>query len=213
MKIGPDYDRAIDYIADIYRETDKPSMDGFAKDAAYDRYDPTIEDDIARVFKFILHILKPKRILEIGTSIGFSTTILAKVAKQYGGKVISVDIDPKVTENARTNFEREGVADAIEIVLGDAQEVISKFDDESFDVVFQDSAKELYAPMLDDCLRVLKRGGVLLVDDTLFPVLTPKSKWDDGDRGIDKFNHILLEHGVESTLLPIGEGCTVAVKK
>lgn len=213
MKIGPDYDRAIDYIADIYRESDKPSMDGFARDAGYEKYDPTIEDDIARVFKFILHMLKPKRILEIGTSIGFSTTILAKVAKLYGGKVTSIDIDPEVTKNARKNFEREGVADAIEIVLGNAQDVISRFDDESFDVVFQDSAKELYAPMLDDCLRVLKKGGVFLVDDTLFPVLTPESEWDEGDRGIDKFNHILLEHGVESTLLPIGEGCTVAVKK
>jgi len=212
MKVDLDYDKAIDYIAEIYGDTDQPSMDGFAKKANYPKYDLTIEDDIARMFKVLLHIIRPKRILEIGTSIGFSTTILAKVAKEYGGKVITLDIDPDVAANARKNFEREGVSDVIEIMIGDAEEIISKFDDESFDIVFQDSAKELYLPMLEESLRVLRKGGIFLIDDTLFPVLTPEDKWDKGDKGIHNFNYALLKYNVESTLLPIGEGCTVAVK-
>ncbi|MFW9921077.1 MAG: O-methyltransferase, partial [Candidatus Thorarchaeota archaeon] len=73
MQINLDYDKAIEYIAKIYEETDRPTMDEFANRAGYKKYDPTIEDDIARMFKVLLHILKPKRILEIGTSIGFST--------------------------------------------------------------------------------------------------------------------------------------------
>lgn len=213
MKVDLDYDKAIDYIAEIYDETDQPKMDSFADAADYDNYDLTIEDDIARMFKVLVELQKPKLILEIGTSIGFSTTILARAAMKYGGKVISLDIDPDVAANARKNFEREGVSEAIEIMLGDAQEIISTFEDEKFDIVFQDSAKELYLPMLEESLRVLKKGGLFLIDDTLFPVLTPESKWDEGDRGIHEFNYALLKYNVESTLLPIGEGCTIAVKR
>ena len=66
--------------------------------------------------------------------------------------------------------------------------------------------------MLEDSLRILRKGGLLLVDDTLFPVLTPEESWDDGDRGIHSFNQVLPKYKVESTLLPIGEGCTIAVK-
>jgi predicted O-methyltransferase YrrM len=204
--------KAWDYIDEIYQEKDRPRMKDFINAAGVDAFGPTIEDELARLFKLLLNVVRPKRVLEIGMSIGFSTTHLALVAKRFGGTVTTIEIDESIVADARRAFERGGVSGIIEIIIGDAKEVISEMDSESFDVVFQDSTKTLYPVMLEDCIRVLKPGGLFLVDDTLFPVIRPPSEWTEGDRAIDKFNRDLLEYNVESTILPIGEGCTIAVK-
>ena len=145
-------------------------------------------------------------------SIGFSTTSLALAAKKYGGTVTTIEINESIVEAARKAFEREGVSDIIEIVVGDAKDVVDEMESETFDVVFQDASKRLYPVMLKDCIRILKKGGLLLVDDTLFPVIRNQNDWSESDRAIDQFNRELLKLDVISTILPIGEGCTIAVK-
>lgn len=199
-------------MKELYKGREGPTMIDFEERAKNISYGPIIEDDIARLFKVLLHVTKAKRVLEIGTSIGFSTTILASVVKQYGGRVTTIDVDPKIIEEARRNFDREGVSDVIDIKIGKGEEVLKQLEDESFDIVFQDSSKQGYPLMLNDCLRVLRKGGLLLVDDTLWPAAHPKKEWDDSVKGIHEFNRKLLEANVESAVLTIGEGCTVAVK-
>jgi predicted O-methyltransferase YrrM len=204
--------KAVKYIEEIYSEKKERSLNEFIRMSGVEDFDPLIEDDIARLFSVLVTLTRPKRILEIGTSIGFSTTILAKAMEEWGGRVISLEIDAEVAKNAIANFKREGVKDSIDVVIGNADETIRDFEDDSFDIVFQDSSKRLYPVMLDECLRVLKPGGLLLVDDTLFPVINPKEEWTDSDEAIHRFNKRLLERSVISTILPIGEGCTIAVK-
>ncbi|TFG06987.1 methyltransferase domain-containing protein [Candidatus Thorarchaeota archaeon] len=208
----PDLMKAVKYIEEIYSEKKERSLNEFIRMSGVEDFDPLIEDDIARLFSVLVTLTRPKRILEIGTSIGFSTTILAKAMEEWGGRVISLEIDAEVAKNAIANFKREGVKDSIDVVIGNADETIRDFEDDSFDIVFQDSSKRLYPVMLDECLRVLKPGGLLLVDDTLFPVINPKEEWTDSDEAIHRFNKRLLERSVISTILPIGEGCTIAVK-
>ncbi len=207
-----DCQRAWDYIDEIYKETDKPRMKDYTKATGLDSFEPVIEDDISRLFKVLLDLSRPKRILEIGMSIGFSTTILALAAKRFGGTVTTIEINESIVETAREAFKREGISDSIEIVIGDARKIVSEMDSESFDVVFQDSSKRLYPVMLEDCIRVLKKGGLFMIDDTLFPVIRPPDKWNESDRAIDRFNKNLLKLQTISTILPIGEGCTIAVK-
>ncbi|KXH75661.1 MAG: hypothetical protein AM326_08820 [Candidatus Thorarchaeota archaeon SMTZ-45] len=207
-----DCQKALDYVDEIYKETDRPRMQDYAEATGLESFEPVIEDEISRLFKLLLNLTKPKKILEIGMSIGFSTTVLALAAKRFGGTVTTIEIDESIVETARRGFEREGVSDIIEIVLGDAREIISKMDSETFDVVFQDSSKRLYPVMLEDCIRVLKKGGLFLIDDTLFPVIRHPDRWNESDRAIDKFNRNLLKLNTISTILPIGEGCTIAVK-
>jgi predicted O-methyltransferase YrrM len=204
--------KAVKYIEEIYSEKKERSLNEFIRMSGVEDFDPLIEDDIARLFSVLVTLTRPKRILEIGTSIGFSTTILAKAMEEWGGRIISLEIDAEVAKNAIANFKREGVKDSIDVVIGNADETIRDFEDDSFDIVFQDSSKRLYPVMLDECLRVLKPGGLLLVDDTLFPVINPKEEWTDSDEAIHRFNKRLLERSVISTILPIGEGCTIAVK-
>ena len=149
---------------------------------------------------------------EGGMSIGFSTTTLALAAKRFGGTVTTIEIDESMVEVARKAFEREAVSDNIEIIVGDAIEVLAEMESETFDVVFQDSTKRGYPVMLVDCIRVLKKGGLFLVDDTLWPPIKPPNEWNDSYKAIDKFNRELSKLDVISTILPIGEGCTIAVK-
>jgi predicted O-methyltransferase YrrM len=203
-------EKATKYIAEIYRDKDKPSAREYVEKAGLEG--PIIEDEIARLFKLLLKITRPMKILEIGMNIGFSTTSMALAVKEFGGTVTTLEMDPEVAEVARKNFEREGVAENIEIVIGDAYEILPSIETERYDVVFQDSTKRGYPLMLNDCLRILKKGGLLLVDDTLWPVTRSEEEWNESFEGIDKFNRILVENEVESTILPLGEGCTIAVK-
>ena len=203
-------EKATRYIAEIYQDKDKPSAEEYIEKAGLEG--PIIEDEIARLFKLLLKVTRPKKILEIGMNIGFSTTSMALVVKDFGGMVTTLEMDPEVAKVARKNFEREGVSDNIEIVIGDAYEILPSIESESFDVVFQDSTKRGYPLMLKDCLRILKKGGLLLVDDTLWPVTRSEEEWNESFEGIDKFNRMLVQSKVESTILPLGEGCTIAVK-
>jgi predicted O-methyltransferase YrrM len=207
-----DCQKAWDYIDEIYKEKDKPRLKDYIKATGLESFGPPIEDEMSRLFKLLLSLVRPKKILEIGMSIGFSTTSLALAAKRFGGTVTTLEIDESIVEVAREAFEREGVSDIIEIIVGDAKEILAEMDSETFDVVFQDSAKNLYPVMLEDCIRVLKKGGLFLVDDSLFPAIRHPDAWNASDKAIDKFNREILKFNVESTILPIGEGCTIAVK-
>ncbi|MHA1908703.1 MAG: O-methyltransferase [Candidatus Thorarchaeota archaeon] len=207
-----DYEKSVEYIAELYNKKDSPKMIDFEAMSSVNVYGPVIEDDIARLFKVFLHAIQPRRILEIGMSIGFSTTILANVAKFYNGRVTTIELNPEVVPHAQKNFEREGVNEIIDIEIGNAMDILPTLGDGSFDVVFQDSSKRLYPTMLDDCLRVLRRGGLFLVDDTLWPAMIPSTEWDESKKGIHEFNKQLIMNNVESTVVTIGEGCTVAIK-
>jgi len=207
-----DCQKAWDYIDEIYKDTDTPRLKEYIEATGLDSFGPPIEDEMSRLFKLLLSLVRPRRILEIGMSIGFSTTTLALAAKRFDGTVTTIEIDESMVEVARKSFLREGVSDNIEIIVGDAIEVLAEMKSETFDVVFQDSTKRGYPVMLEDCIRVLKKGGLFLVDDTLFPVIRPPNDWTESDEAIDKFNRELLKLDVISTILPIGEGCTIAVK-
>jgi predicted O-methyltransferase YrrM len=207
-----DCQKAWNYIDEIYKDNDRLRLEDYIKATGLDSFGPPIEDEMSRLFNILLSLVRPKRVLEIGMSIGFSTTTLALAAKRFGGTVTTIEIDESIVKVARKAFEREGVSDNIEIIVGDAMEVLTEMKSESFDVVFQDSTKRGYPVMLEDCIRVLRRGGLFLVDDTLWPPIKPQDEWNESYQAIDKFNRELLKFNVDSTILPIGEGCTIAVK-
>jgi len=207
-----DCQKAWDYIDEIYKDKDDLRLNEYIKATGLKEFGPPIEDEMSRLFQILLHLVKPKRVLEIGMSIGFSTTSLAIAAKRYGGSVTTIELDETIVDVARKAFEREGVSDRIEIIVGDAIEILAGMESETYDVVFQDSTKRGYPVMLKDCIRVLKKGGLFLVDDTLWPPIKPPKEWNDSYKAIDKFNRELVKLDVSSTILPIGEGCTIAVK-
>jgi predicted O-methyltransferase YrrM len=203
------------YIESLYAKKELTQRK-YIEDTKMKDFAPVVDDDVARMLQVLIMITKPKKILEIGTSIGFSTVSMAKEIKHYGGKIVTIEIDANVAGQAVKNFEREGVKEQIEVRIGDARTIISDMNDE-FDLIFQDVGdKTLYAEMLEDYVRLLKTGGVLLAEDTLFPAEldSESGNWAQMCKSLGVFNKKIAESPqFGSTLLPIGDGLTVAVKR
>ena len=209
-----DYDKRLDYISQIYSDTPRPRHQEYIERTLTDEFVPVIEDEVADFFRIVLTLSKAQHVLEIGMSIGFSTSSIADTIKAYGGHVTSIEIDPDIVAFARENFKRLDLEDYIEVRKGDAKNVISEFERESFDAVFQDADKALYPPLLDECLRVLKPGGIFLADDALIPLRRTREHWDETMKSMHVFNKkVAASPDLESTIIPIGDGITFAVKK
>ncbi len=110
--------------------------------------------------------MKATRILEIGTSFGYSTIWLASAAKEENGKVISVDILPEKIVRAEENLKITRLEDNVELILGDAREVLNKITD-PLDIVFLDADKRDYIDFIKLSLKKLRMGGVILSDNVL----------------------------------------------
>lgn len=202
------------YIEELYIVKGSLKRKEFVNKTGWKDFVPVVDDDAARFLQLILQMKKPKNILEIGTSIGFSATSMALTAREYGGKITTIEFDSTAAEQAKHNFERLGVDNTVQIELGDACQIVPGFSDGSFDLIFQDADKRLYPVLLKDCIRILKTGGILIADDALFPAMELDPKWNDQVEPMRKFNRLIAAApGLESTLLPIGDGMAVAVKK
>lgn len=202
------------YIEDLYLGKETLRKEEFVNQTSWKDFVPVIENDSARFLKLILQMKKPKNILEIGTSIGFSAASMALTAREYGGKITTIEFNRTAAEQANLNFERLGVQNMIQIKFGDARQIVPSFSDDSFDFVFQDVDNRLYPVLLKDCIRILKTGGILIADDTLFPAMELDLKWKDQVEPIREFNRMIAAApDLESTLLPVGDGMVVAVKK
>ena len=201
------------YINDLYQKQENDSQSRYISKTELKEFIPVVDEDVARLLKLLLKVTRAKRVLEIGTSIGYSTTSMAKVVKEFGGKIITIEYDHNVAEQAQKNFERAGVAEVIEIKVGDALQILPELKGE-FDFIFQDVDKKLYSILFDDCLRLLKKGGLLVAEDTLFPVIDLDPKWHYLIPHIEKFNKLVVESSqLDSTILPIGDGVTIAQKR
>ncbi|MHA1944759.1 MAG: O-methyltransferase [Candidatus Hodarchaeales archaeon] len=110
--------------------------------------------------------MKAKRILEIGTSFGYSTIWLAMAAKEEKGKVITVDILPKKIGKAKENLKKTGLENCVEFILGDAKEVIRKLE-RPVDIVFLDADKRDYIEFIKLSLENMRVGGIILSDNVL----------------------------------------------
>lgn len=201
------------YIEGLYSKQQLTQAQ-YTKETELQEFGPVIADDVARMLRVLIMMKRPAKILEIGTSIGFSTVMMAKAVQSYGGKITTIEFDANVAKQAQQNFERERVADQIAIIVGDAREIIPTLIGE-YDFIFQDVGdKALYAALLDDCVRLLKTGGLLVAEDTLLPVMLPSvAKWQEMRTALAEFNDkVTACRMLASTLLPIGDGLTVAVK-
>ena len=202
------------YIEDLYNAKGSLRRKDFVNKTGWKDFVPVVDDDAARFLQLVLQIKKPKKILEIGTSIGFSATSMALTAREYGGTITTIEFDKTASEQAKNNFVHSGVDNVVQIMFGNACQIVPSFSDGSFDLIFQDVDIRLYPSLLKDCIRILKPGGVFVADDALFPVMDLDNKWNDQVEPMRRFNRLVagsLE--LDSTLLPIGDGMIVAVKK
>lgn len=170
------------------------------EDDRLDRY-RVLEPETAELLAFLVRATGARDVLEIGTSIGYSTLWLADAAQDLGGRLVSVEIDQGRSDQARANLDRAGLGAAL--IVGDAATVLSSSSDAAWDLVFLDAERPAYAGYWPDVLRTLRPGGVLAVDNVL----------SHPDEVAGLLALIAAEPSVTSTLVPIGAGLELALKR
>ena len=170
-----------------------------------------MEPEVAKLINTFILCTKAKNILELGTCVGYSGIWMAEALKINGGKLTTIDHDTELLREARLNIKRAGVSEIVKIIEGEIPEVIKTFPDESFDIVIQDAKKSLYPELLHECIRLVKKGGLIIADDVLY---TRNGTAERIREPLKKYNELLSkEPGLYSVWVPVGEGLSVSIKK
>ena len=167
-----------------------------------------------RLLKMLVQMIRPKRILEVGTVSGYSAICLAEGLGE-GGKVYTFEINDEQEDFTRPWIEGSPVADKIEFIIGDAIKEAPRLGLE-FDMAFIDGDKRTYVETYEMVLSILKPGGFILADNTLWDghVTDPAYDRDHQTQGIRRFNdHIAQDQRVEQVILPLRDGLTLIRKK
>jgi len=152
-----------------------------------------------------------RRILEIGTFTGYSSTAMA-LALPPDGRILCCDVSREWTDIARQAWTDAGVADLVELRLGPATETLTTLDGDSFDLAFIDADKPSYDAYYEGCLRVVRPGGLILIDNVLWSGRVADPAEDDETvRVIRALNEkIASDERVDQVILPLGDGLTMA---
>lgn len=152
----------------------------------------------AQLMNTLVRAAKPKTILEVGTSYGYSTVWLGEAARAVGATVHTLELAQYKVDYARERTERAGLADHVTFHVGDAMASIAKLDG-PFDFVLLDLWKDLYIPCFDLMYPKLSKGALVVADN----MLEPAGVREDAER---YRAHIRTKRGITSVLLPVGSG-------
>lgn len=165
--------------------------------------------EVGKLIAMLIRMKNVKRMLELGTCMGYSSIWFATALKDTNGKLISVEHDKQLCNYTAKHLEAAGLKEYSEVIAGDAKEVIKTFD-EPFDIIFQDSDKMLYSAMLKDCIEKTKIGGLIIADDTLFDPMEVSTTYG---KALDDYNsYVNSNPQLISTIVPIGSGITISLR-
>ena len=178
-----------------------------------------------RVLSMLSHMIRPKRILELGTFTGYSALCLAEGLAE-DGRLITIEHNDELEETIRRNLSRSPLSDKIELMIGDAKEILSTFHTASadrknfqlstlFDLVFIDADKREYCAYLDLVYPLVPVGGFILADNTLWDghIIDAAYDKDKQTLGLRAFNTKLKEDDrFEQVILPLRDGLTLIRK-
>ena len=162
---------------------------------------PIVSRETGRLLSTLVHAMQANRILEIGTAYGYSTLWMA-LAQPPVGTIWTIDPDVSRTDVALDYFRRAGEDDNITIMNSPALEIMPNLPLRNLDIVYIDAVKSEYHEYLDLAIPMLKRSGLVIVDDML------------GDlKAMREFNDYFLNHpDLDATILPLGNGTGIAAR-
>lgn len=195
-----------------------PGKLGEIEQNAQERRVPIIPHETAIFLQMLVGQLKPRQVLEIGTAIGFSASLLAQLVGEKG-QVTTIDRFDVMIREAKETFREVGVEDKVTLLEGDAADILPTLEG-PFDFIFMDSAKAKYYEFFPYCMKLLRREGMLVIDDVFQggTILDDEKDVPKRVRKIHKrLNQLLdlvLDHpALESSLIPLGDGLLLIVKK
>lgn len=212
-------DIAYDYIEEYIRNLIPEHREDLKKLEVYalENSVPIIHKEVAQFLETMITIKKPKKILELGTAIGYSA-ILMNIASMGQCNIVTIERDANMIKQATTNVENFGLKDKIQIIEGECLDVLKNLQDE-FDFIFMDAGKGHYNHFLPDCLRLLRKDGIIVADNVLF-------------RGMVASNHLLKRRKITivkrlrsyleeisyredliTSVLPMGDGIAITARR
>ncbi len=203
------------YLAELNRWADEVLVDIAAEGSR--RGLPLIDAEVGALLQVQARAVGARRILEIGTAIGYSGIWLAR-ALPPDGMLISIERDPQRAAEARANFTRAGLLDSASVIVGDASRLLAKVSG-PFDLIFQDADKQEYGPLLDRLIELLRPGGLLITDNVLWNgevvpgfVAQPAKKPEDTEAIAGYNRRLSSEPRLLTTWVPLRDGLAISVK-
>ena len=187
-------------------------MEKYAKENSV----PIIHKEVSELLRVILNIHKPKRILEVGCAIGYSSIFFSSVLKN-DVEIITTERNPVMLKEAEQNIEKAGLSDKIKILVGDAQETLKDVDGK-FDMIFIDAANGQYKMFFDLVIDKLNVNGIVVSDNILYKGMIA----DDGlvvrrkrtivKRMRDYLDYLCQAEYLDTSIIPIGDGVAISYK-
>ena len=177
-----------------------------------------ISPEQGQLMAMLVKLVNARKIVEIGTFTGYSSTVMA-LAMPEDSQLIAFDISEEYTRTARRFWKKAGVDQWVKLVLGNAKESLKDFlqtgEQESVDLAFIDADKSSYAEYYECCLKLIRPGGLILVDNVLWSgQVADASNHDKDTEALRIFNAALSsDQRVDLCMVPIGDGLTIARKR
>lgn len=208
-------DRIVSYIHSLERDN-SPILEEMAEYA--EKMDvPIIRKEVEGFIRVLLEMKKPKKVLELGTAIGYSAILMSECIQD--GTIVTIENYEKRIPVARENIKKAGKENIITLIEGDALSILPKLEP-SFDFVFMDAAKAQYINFLPHVMRLLDNQGILLADNVLQDgdIIESRYAVTRRDRTIHgRMREFLYQikhmENLTTAIIPIGDGMSLSIKK
>ncbi len=209
-------ERMITYIRSL-EIPEKPVIEAIEQEAI-ETFVPIIRKEMQSFLKVLLMIGKPRRILEVGTAVGFSAILMSEYMPE-DGHITTIENYEKRIPIARENFKRAGKEEQITLLEGDALDIMKGLEG-SYDMIFMDAAKGQYIHYLPEVLRLLAPQGILVSDNVLQEgdIMESRFAVERRNRTIHsrmrEYLYTIKHHEeLQTSILPLGDGVALSVKK
>ena len=202
------------YIDNLY-VNENPKLEEL-REFAESRNVPIILKDTEKLLKVIMKLKEPARVLEIGTAVGYSSCVFADCC---GCRVVTMESDEESAKAARLNIESLGFSDLVEVVQGDARDILASLDKgEGFDILFIDAAKSHYREFWDLSMPLMKEESMVICDNVLMKGMTASDSFDTRGRyktSIRRMREFIayingLDYA-DTIVLPVGDGVSMSM--
>lgn len=210
METNVNNDKVLEYIRSL-RDDDLYKLEKIARSFEV----PIIKEEVSELLKVLIKMKNPKNILEIGTAIGYSSILMAKYSN---ANITTIEIDESIAYLANKFIKEYGYEDRINIIVGDAGQIIKKLDDK-YDFIFMDGPKAQYIKYFEYIYPMLENKGILVTDNVLY-----RGKVADIDNTLRRNKTIVLRlreylyklthmETLQTSILPIDDGLSISIKE